>query len=106
MRNQGLDEFQEFLKLLSMAQRAEDRDFDTSRVIIFECFCINMQSTYNMQFFSYILRIDPPSCMSVFSVQLSSSTGLLSWSHSYFLAFLHILLILHFTIGCFILCEI
>ena len=33
MRNQGKDEFVEFLKLLSMAQRAADRDFDTSRVI-------------------------------------------------------------------------
>ena len=32
MRNEGKDEFWEFLKLLSMAQRAEDKDFDTSRV--------------------------------------------------------------------------
>ena len=34
MRNQGKDEFVEFLKLLSMAQRAADKDFDTSRVIL------------------------------------------------------------------------
>ena len=39
VRNHGKDEFEEFLKLLSMAQRAEDKDFDTSRVMIFNLLC-------------------------------------------------------------------
>ena len=35
-----MDEFNEFLKLLSMAQRAEDKDFDTSRVMLFKNFAL------------------------------------------------------------------
>ena len=93
MRNQGKDEFQEFLKLLSMAQRAEDRDFDTSRVILFINFsCQNWNNNiyqFITRLFIIIVQLHPehPFSMSASIVQLSSQIGLLSWYHSFIHSF-------------------
>ena len=93
VRNQGKDEFQEFLKLLSMAQRAEDRDFDTSRVILFINFsCQNWNNNiyqFITRLFIIIVQLHPehPFSMSASIVQLSSQIGLLSWYHSFIHSF-------------------
>ena len=74
VRNQGKEEFSELLHLLSITQRAQDSDFDNSRVNIFFKF-----SYFSFPFFSSIRKWGTQYCMNVSTVQKSLPTSRPFW---------------------------